>query len=115
MSISLIAKGAINSAPSDATLNHTHYDTFLHLAHARPHAHNLLGLEDTAVPHLAIPQSVHGIGDTGLGHGELHDDGLDAVQSGELEHVAVDGAGGDDGALDGEAVEIGRASCRERV
>lgn len=54
--------------------------------------------------HLTLLQLVHSVLDALLGHGELLDDGRDAVQSGKLEHVLVNLAGGNDRALDGDAL-----------
>lgn len=62
-------------------------------------------LKDTAVTDLSSLKLVHAVGDTFDGHWELLDDWLDVVESSELEHVAVDLAGSDQGSLDGQLVE----------
>lgn len=65
---------------------------------------HLLGQEDTTVAHLALVESLAGGLDALDGHGEGVEHGLDAVAGGELEHAAVGGAAGDDGALDSDAL-----------
>lgn len=63
----------------------------------------LLGLEDGTEVHVAPVELLHGLLDTGLGHGEDLHDGGDLVQGSELQHVPVDLPGGNDGPLDGDA------------
>lgn len=65
---------------------------------------DLLRLQHGTEVHLALLQLVHGILDTRLRHGELLGDRRDAVEGGKREHVLVDLAGRNDGALDGNAL-----------
>lgn len=70
---------------------------------ALPSLTHLLRRQHTTVAHLSIPQRRHGVLDTRLVEWELHKDGLDAVQGGKVEHVAVDSAGSDNRTLDRDA------------
>lgn len=62
----------------------------------------MLDDENTTVSHLTLIELLHACLDTLNVHGELLDGWQDLVVGGELEHVAVDWAGGDEGSLDAE-------------
>ena len=66
---------------------------------------SVLWNQHTPVPHLALPKSIHRVCDTLLRHGEFHVDRLDLMLGSKLQHVAVDGTGGDNASLDPNATE----------